>query len=741
MPGRRREHEPKAATTPAEGGMDRDVGDEQDLLGNAFIAERLMAGAPPTGAADAEGGSDPRPMDRKLADLAAGLAAAEAIMADPDETVEGVERELPVIQDEFGMKTLKLVPDGPHRFRPFGQVNPQLLGDGTWLLSDVDISVLNAWIGDLGVPDVHPLVVQLVAGEFRARFGAVTHPLVDEVAELLAGAGPMEGVGDGVVDGAAAAAAAPIEHAAALPDAEMDAPELADDPPAQGQANIAPLLDDAPMHDGGAAAAHNDHGGAAAALQDDGVVEAAPQQQDPMPRIVPAGRPTRQQWTEEENVQLAGVRARIDALRELYFTPPAPDDEQRDAAANLAHAARHAGDIRLVPVGAAEVPPNRLAPFKTDYVFTDQDKNYTIRLLEPGIRGRIPDHAGDTDFEIISVNPPITKTAKGRAYTGDQGYFPNVAFVGADRGAPPTARDAGGGLGSVVAFANAADAVVAGYDAQAATPQDPWVFCVPQGKQDAKQAGEPGLGRRGMTEAAFDETLEEGVPRKDQRSMVTRRPAQQRQEAGRNPQQTADGTPAAVWAGGTRAAGGALASHEYCHLVGDGDGGPCEDHNLVIGTNGVNTEQLALEETLRPYRPTFRRLGWSIMIEVTAIVEQVPMNLQGVNEDVRWPADSLADFIRYKITAMPMDVALEGMHRLPIMTHVMDGKRGTITDMEVELLKRKLTASFDAALQTVQEQIGDTELADEWAGGEAQHLHGDQNAPLAAPQTPVNHPM
>lgn len=206
-----------------------------------------------------------------------------------------------------------------------------------------------------------------------------------------------------------------------------------------------------------------------------------------------------------------------------------------------------------------------------------------------------------------------------------------------------------------------------------ATSFDPFIFYL---EGAASSVQEP-IGTRavidiGDFERRFERVREEGGAYAEQEGL-SKAPSVARKEGGsdRDPG-TMMGTSAWKAAGGKPAPlPGALASHEWCHLLGDGDSGPCAPANLVIGTNSVNTEQLAMENALRPYRPGLMdHFGLAIQIQARALCSRV---MHDGTEYLQ------ADHIEYNIDLVnPARPAI----RFEIFRRVMDGRRGAISELE-----------------------------------------------------------
>jgi hypothetical protein len=205
-------------------------------------------------------------------------------------------------------------------------------------------------------------------------------------------------------------------------------------------------------------------------------------------------------------------------------------------------------------------------------------------------------------------------------------------------------------------------------------------FYIPTGKNDPKFLHN---NRRLMDPQHFDQLASgNGAPIKSY-SAASQRPLVDRTAGNRNTAAAMGGIQAHELMG-TDLGGstGQLAKYEWCHLVGDGDGGPSRPENLVIGTNAVNTEQLALETGLRDLIPMANGRGFDIWLDTTAI-------MQG--------EDSLtANFISYSISLVPKGDP-QG-EKIPIHRQIMDAQRGTITESEFAVLQRTVKNKIRAAL-------------------------------------------
>jgi hypothetical protein len=208
----------------------------------------------------------------------------------------------------------------------------------------------------------------------------------------------------------------------------------------------------------------------------------------------------------------------------------------------------------------------------------------------------------------------------------------------------------------------------------------------------------------------FDRRYAQTAPARTRSSVdVSRPPTVDRAAAGRDPKAAMGNVPAhALMPDTGHGGGGRLASHEWCHLIGDGDNGPSEFRNLVIGTNAVNTEQLAMETALRDYRNRFAGLGYAIRLTVRALLDRPEADEYTVPALARVPGGPYhaADWISFEIDviddpgrgARRSDVdraaAAIGVHR-----QVMDARRGTITESEFTSLHHEVRNKLRRAHQ------------------------------------------
>ncbi|NBM20336.1 DUF4157 domain-containing protein [Streptomyces sp. GC420] len=191
---------------------------------------------------------------------------------------------------------------------------------------------------------------------------------------------------------------------------------------------------------------------------------------------------------------------------------------------------------------------------------------------------------------------------------------------------------------------------------------------------------------------------------------VSRPPTVGRADAGRNPAGAMGHMPAHALMPVTGHGGGAgrRASHEWCHLIGDGDNGPTEFRNLVVGTNAVNTEQLAMETALRDYRTRFLGLGYAIRLTVEAVLERTEAESPNVPGGPYHKADWISFMI--DIIENPAHGAgsadVDGAVSVSGTVHrqVMDAKRGTITESEFTSLHNEVRNKLRGVHADLREQ-------------------------------------
>jgi hypothetical protein len=174
-----------------------------------------------------------------------------------------------------------------------------------------------------------------------------------------------------------------------------------------------------------------------------------------------------------------------------------------------------------------------------------------------------------------------------------------------------------------------------------------------------------------------------------QQTGISKPPPDNRKDAGRDPN-TEMGVSAWQPVGGhTAPMKGKLASHEWCHLVGDADSGECAPENLYIGTNHVNTEQLAMETALHKHRFAYEKRGWGIEIRASAMVKVA------IHQGTSYLT---AESVRYEIWLVKT-----GKPRIPVHEQLMDAQRGIIPTWEFKALEFYVNSRLEQAHKTVDE--------------------------------------
>jgi hypothetical protein len=143
---------------------------------------------------------------------------------------------------------------------------------------------------------------------------------------------------------------------------------------------------------------------------------------------------------------------------------------------------------------------------------------------------------------------------------------------------------------------------------------------------------------------------------------------------------------------------------EWCHLIGHGDGGREEFANFVVGTEAVNTEQLALEGALRPYRGQLASIGWAIRLDVEAALR---MRIGQAQYDPEDPHANVADSIQYSIsftyTGREASRFSSTADRL-VLSRKMSARRRAIFLQEVVVIEKMVRDRISAQLAPLQEQ-------------------------------------
>ncbi|GAA1956885.1 hypothetical protein GCM10009738_33650 [Kitasatospora viridis] len=371
---------------------------------------------------------------------------------------------------------------------------------------------------------------------------------------------------------------------------------------------------------------------------------------------------------------------------------------QQPAVAHLVP--QHPTDVDLLRVNASFTAPReaagRRATVQTNWCLNYQSSFfvYTIELINDPQNAANPTRINlDAPFRITRRSPRGSAgRSGGRTYAfGDRWGVHPASGVGKDAAVETYGLDPEGFVGpNDVAAQNLTQ-----LPADASQPH-PIIFYVPAGRRDSRFLHD---GRRFATAAQFDAQVAGGTEMRGYRGL-SERPQVDRRDGQRNTASAMGNTQAHEWMGpGNGGSVGQLAKYEWCHLVGDGDGGPSSPENLVIGTNAVNTEQLALETALRELIPTVKGRGLDIRLEVQALMQQAPDESVRQRANVALPNLLQADWISYDISLVKAgDI---GGQRVNVHRHIMDAKRGTMTESEFVVLRSGLKSRFKNVLDSL----------------------------------------
>ncbi|MFF0965960.1 DUF4157 domain-containing protein [Streptomyces sp. NPDC003283] len=348
-----------------------------------------------------------------------------------------------------------------------------------------------------------------------------------------------------------------------------------------------------------------------------------------------------------------------------------------------------------------------------------------------------PDRRGTTlidperSFQVVKRKLKMRDSghSAGRTYRFDERWSPNPEYWGPVPG--PQAEVAAHEMG-LSSRSRLAQEDMRFFRPLPAPRSQPFVFHVADDRVDPHFLHADGAQkdrRRDVTAAAFDHTAANAHPedyRRKSVSMLSAPPQVGRGDAGRSPHRTMGGVQAheLMGAEGRKGSSGQrLASHEWCHLIGDGDGGPDMPENLVIGTNAVNTEQLAMETALRPLVPRLAALGYSIQLDAEALVTPSPVEVPGVPGG-RWNS---AEFISYRISLVPVG-RINSSRKREIHRQVMDGRRGTITELEFTYLHNTVRSKLRQAVAEIHAAQQEREAREQAAayGGQGRYDRDDR---------------
>lgn len=373
------------------------------------------------------------------------------------------------------------------------------------------------------------------------------------------------------------------------------------------------------------------------------------------------------------------------------------------------------GHAYAVPTGAGAVEVTLSAPpiYPDDHTFGDsleasfhsEHWTYTVQLITaPDL---VPSWTAAQDVVVAvarqRVDPPytITKVAKrgggtamGRPVAGRQAWDVNPSFdmVGPGYRRFESRHEVIAWLVSSLGMQTQDHIEFVGRAGMVALPApstQPYVIYL---HKDTPRIDQPSDARSEMSVGEFEQRFERAEfagERVADQTRISAAPSIKRKDGGseRDPG-TVMGAPAWATVGGNAPpVPGALASHEWCHLIGDGDGGTCAPENLIVGTNSVNTEQLAMENALRNYRAVLWR-EWRLSIQIQARALCRETLYQGKTYLVAEQICYDIDIVRVK----------NGVRR-EILRRVMDGTRGAITKLEYDALGAMLEEQLDLAIR------------------------------------------
>ncbi|MFJ8658779.1 DUF4157 domain-containing protein [Streptomyces sp. NPDC093795] len=392
-------------------------------------------------------------------------------------------------------------------------------------------------------------------------------------------------------------------------------------------------------------------------------------------------------------------QAQAQAMAELdtLIIPARHEGAQPSVPDGAAHPDAHVGDVETITVyrDAGWVPPQtstRGGSLQTHYVATYHSAyfNYRISLTNDATSAT---HVNpDRVFPVLTQTPRSNgRGSQGRTYMFEHRWAPNPSFVAAPgQGAAETA--AFFGLDPDLRLSPADT----GFVPLPTDPSLPFVFFVEEDRSDSRFLNDK---REFLSADAFDTEYAmaslTGSTREQER--ISQPPIHDRRTAGRSTSQAMGGTQAHEWvdAGGSQGgAPGVLAKYEWCHLIGDGDSGPNIPENLVIGTNAVNTEQLAMEIGLRRYVRQLDTRGYGIELRVRATMVDAPEHQNPDAPNILNGAPLMADWISYEITIVGPG------QRHPVHRQIMDAARGTITESEFVFLQTAVEQRIRAFIQT-----------------------------------------
>ncbi|MFC8760937.1 DUF4157 domain-containing protein [Streptomyces sp. NPDC057193] len=406
----------------------------------------------------------------------------------------------------------------------------------------------------------------------------------------------------------------------------------------------------------------------------------------------------------EEQARQAQAAA-LEELRELVV-PAECEGAQR----SMPEAAAHPGAVDTTGTitvyrEAGWVPPRtgtRNGPLQTSHIaqFHSVYFNYKIQLINDA---QSPTYVNpQLLFRVVSQTPRSNgRGSQGRTYMFDHRWSLNPAFPWPSAQA---ARDAAEIYG--LDRRDQLEPHATGFVPLPTSDTEPFVFHVEEERADDRFLDDE---RRFLAPSAFDQNYAMAglVGSAREQVGISRPPLDDRRTGRRSTAQAMAGTQAHDWvdaAGSMGGRPGVLAKYEWCHLIGDGDSGPNIPENLVIGTNAVNTEQLAMEIGLRRYVRQLSLEGFGIELRTRAIMRDAPEQGDPDALDILGGAPLMADWISYEI-------GIRSPHGLqPLHRQIMDASRGTITESEFTYLQNAVENQIRHFIETT---IGEAESDDE----------------------------
>lgn len=135
-------------------------------------------------------------------------------------------------------------------------------------------------------------------------------------------------------------------------------------------------------------------------------------------------------------------------------------------------------------------------------------------------------------------------------------------------------------------------------------------------------------------------------------------------------------------------------SYEWCHLIGDADGGTNKEANLVAGTEAANTEQLILEQAQRKYREFCANNRLTLEIQGQARLANMPTGANFPEMENYSHHEQFTAWIRYTIW-----IYRSGTKRdAPVIDHIFDANRQEISKNMVQVMTAQ-------AYQVIDEKI------------------------------------